>query len=280
MPLTRHQALEYFQSPDLIGLGMEADSVRRRLHPESVVTYIIDRNINYTNFCTEYCTFCAFYRPLKGPKASEGYILEFEKIYEKIAERQEMGGTGALMQGGIHPDLKIDWFESLFTGIKQRFPKIWRHCRSASEVLAIAESSDLDLRTTIARLRDAGLYSIPGGGAEILDDDVRHRISRLKCSTQDWIEGHRTANSLGMRTTATMMFGTGETIEQRMNHFDIVRQIQEDTGGFTAFIPWFFQREYTSLGRFVKQEATAVEYLKMLALSRLYFENILNIQSS
>ena len=132
MALTRQEALDYFHSPDLIGLGFEADAVRRRLHPEGVVSYIIDRNINYTNFCTEYCTFCAFYRPLKGPQAAEGYILEFEKIYEKIAETIEMGGTGVLMQGGIHPDLKIDWFERLFTGIKQRFPQIWLHCLSAS----------------------------------------------------------------------------------------------------------------------------------------------------
>ena len=150
MPLTRQQALDHFHSPDLIGLGFEADAVRRRLHPEGVVTYIIDRNINYTNFCTEYCTFCAFYRPLpngKPPRSSEGYILDFEKIYEKIAETLEMGGTGVLMQGGIHPDLKIDWFERLFTGIKQRFPQIWLHCLSASEVLAIAEYSNLTCAT-------------------------------------------------------------------------------------------------------------------------------------
>ena len=190
MSLTRQQALDYFNSPDLIGLGFEADAVRQHLHPEGVVTYIIDRNINYSIFCTEYCTFCAFYRPLpkngkKDPRSDEGYILDFEKIFEKIAETQEMGGTGVLMQGGIHPDLKIDWFENLFQGIKQRFPKIWLHCLSASEVLAIAEYSELDLRTTISRLRDAGLDSIPGGGAEILDDDVRKRIARLKCRTED-----------------------------------------------------------------------------------------------
>src|SRR6202048_938354 len=280
MGISREQALDCFASDDLIGIGMEADAVRRRLHPEGVVSYIIDRNINYTNFCTEYCTFCAFYRPLKGKLAAEGYILEFETIYDKIRETLEMGGTGVLMQGGIHPDLKIDWFEGLFTGIKERFPSIWLHCLSASEILAIAEYSELSLRDTIMRLRDAGLDSIPGGGAEILDDAVRHRISRLKCSTNEWIDMHRTAHSLGMRTTATMMFGCGETIEQRVNHLEIVRQIQEDTGGFTAFIPWAFQRENTSLGRFVKEEATAVEYLKMLALSRVYLENILNIQSS
>jgi len=179
----------------------------------------------------------------------------------------------------LHPDLKIEWYEDLLRAIKNRFD-IWCHCFSAPELVNIAEVSGISLRDTIARLRDAGLDSIPGGGAEILDEGVRHRISRLKCTVNDWIETHRTAHALGMRTTATMMFGTGETIEQRMNHFDIVRQIQEDTGGFTAFIPWFFQREYTSLGRFVKEEATAVEYLKMLALSRIYLDNILNIQAS
>ena len=183
------------------------------------------------------------------------------------------------MQGGLHPDLKIEWYEDLLRSIKKRFD-IWCHCFSAPEIMNIAEVSGLSLRDTLARLRDAGLDSLPGGGAEILDDQVRHRISRLKCGTQDWIDVHRTCHAVGLRSTATMMFGTGETIEQRMNHFDIVRQIQEDTGGFTAFIPWSFQRELTSLGRFVKEEATAVEYLKMLALSRVYLENILNIQSS
>src|ERR1700735_570657 len=280
MAITRQQALDPFPSPDLIGLGFEADAVRRRLHPEGVVSYIIDRNINYTNLCTEYCTFCAFYRPLKGPLAKEGYILEFEKIYEKISETLELGGTGVLMQGGLHPDLKIDWFERLFTGIKQRFPQIWLHCLSASEILAIAEYSELSLRDTIARLRDAGLDSIPGGGAEILDDDVRHRIARLKCKTQDWVDVHRTAHGLGMRTTATMMFGVGETFDQRINHFEVVRKLQEETGGFTAFIPWSFQPSNTALGGRGWEEATAVEYLKVLAISRLYLSNFLNVQSS
>jgi len=280
MSLTRQQALDYFQSPDLIGLGFEADAVRRHLHPEGVVSYIIDRNINYTNFCTEYCTFCAFYRPLKGPQAKEGYILEFEKIYEKIAETIEMGGTGVLMQGGIHPDLKIDWFERLFRGIKERFPQIWLHCLSASEVLAIAEYSELSLRDTIVRLREAGLDSIPGGGAEILDDDVRKRIARLKCRTEDWVSVHRTAHQLGMRTTATMMFGVGETFEQRVNHFEVVRRLQDETGGFTAFIPWSFQPKHTALGGRGWDEATSVEYLKVLAISRLYLDNIDNVQAS
>ena len=275
--MTRQQALDVFASDDLIGIGMAADALRRKLHPEGVVTYIIDRNINYTNFCTEYCSFCAFYRPLGHP---EGYILPKETIFQKIQETIDLGGTGILMQGGLHPDLKIGWYEDLLSSIKRRFPAVHLHCFSAPEVLNIAEVSGLTLGDTIARLRDAGLGSIPGGGAEILDDEVRHRISRLKCNTQEWIDVHRTAHSLGMRTTATMMFGCGETVEQRVNHLEAVRRIQEETGGFTAFIPWTFQRENTSLGSFVKEEATAVEYLKALAISRLYLENVLNVQSS
>src|SRR5690349_20244325 len=280
MSLTRAQALEMFRSNDLIGIGMEADAQRRKLHSEGVVTYIIDRNINYTNFCTEYCSFCAFYRPLKGKLAAEGYILDFETIYQKIAETVALGGTGVLMQGGIHPDLKIDWFESLFRGIKQRFPRVHLHCLSASEVLAIAEYSQISLEDTIRRLRDAGLDSIPGGGAEILDDEVRYKIARLKCLTEDWLSVHRTAHKLGMKTTATMMFGVGETLEHRVNHLLRVYELQEQTGGFTAFIPWTFQPHNTALGGRGWDEATAVEYLKTLAISRLVLSNFPNVQSS
>lgn len=275
--MTRAQAIDFYKSDDLVGIGMEADAVRRRLHPHGIVSYIIDRNINYTNFCTEYCSFCAFYRPMGH---QEGYLHSQETIFAKIQETLDLGGTGILMQGGLHPELKIEWYEDLLRSIKARFPRIWNHCFSAPEIVNIAKVSGLNLYDTLARLRDAGLDSLPGGGAEILDNEVRHRISRLKSTVDDWIDVHRTAHQVGLRSTATMMFGTGETIEQRMNHFDIVRQIQEDTGGFTAFIPWSFQRENTSLGRFVKEEATAVEYLKMLALSRVYLDNILNVQSS
>jgi cyclic dehypoxanthinyl futalosine synthase len=273
--MTRAEAIDLFHGNDLIGIGMAADAVRRKLHPEGVVSYIIDRNINYTNVCTEYCSFCAFYRPLGH---DESYLHPKEVIFGKIAETISLGGTGILMQGGLHPELKIEWYEDLLRSIKQRFD-IWCHCFSAPEITNIAKVSGLSLYDTLSRLKDAGLDSLPGGGAEILDDDVRQRISRLKCTTQEWIDVHLNCHKVGLRSTATMMFGTGETIEQRLNHFDIVRRIQEDTGGFTAFIPWAFQREYTSLGRTVKEEATAVEYLKMLALSRLYFENIENIQS-
>ena len=280
MSLTKQECVDLFQSDDLIGIGMEADALRRKWHPEGTVTYIIDRNINYTNFCTEYCTFCAFYRPLKGKLASEGYILDNETIYEKIRETVELGGTGVLMQGGLHPDLKIDWHEKLLTGIKQRFPQVHLHCYSASEILAIAEYSELSVEDTIKRLRDAGLDSIPGGGAEILDDEVRFKIARLKCRTEDWLTVHRTAHKLGMRTTATMMFGVGETFEHRANHFQHVYDLQEETGGFTAFIPWTFQPHNTALGGRKWEEATSVEYLKTLAIARLYLSNIENIQSS
>jgi cyclic dehypoxanthinyl futalosine synthase len=280
MSLTKAQALEMFRSDDLVGIGMEADAVRRKLHPDDVVTYIIDRNINYTNFCTEYCTFCAFYRPLKGKLASEGYILDFETIYEKIRETVELGGTGVLMQGGLHPDLKIEWHERLLRGIKGRFPEIHLHCYSASEIIAIAEYSGLPIRDTIIRLRDAGLDSIPGGGAEILDDEVRYRIARLKCLTDDWLNVHRTAHQLGMRTTATMMFGVGETYEHRVNHFQHIYDLQEETGGFTAFIPWTFQPKNTALGGRHWDEATAVEYLKTLAISRIFLSNFYSVQSS
>src|SRR5437868_6949420 len=274
--ISREEALDLFRSDDLIGIGMAADAVRHKLHPERIVSYIIDRNINYTNFCTEYCTFCAFYRPMGH---AEGYILPKETIFDKIQETIDLGGTGILMQGGLHPDLKIEWYEDLFRSIKQRF-RIHLHCLSAPEVTNIAAVSGLSLRDRIGRLMDAGLDSIPGGGAEILDDAVRHRISRLKCGTKEWIDVHRTAHSLGMRTTATMMFGCGETIDQRMNHFDIVRRIQEETGGFTAFIPWAFQTEPTSLARFTKEEATSAGHAKTLAISRIYLDNIVNIQSS
>jgi len=280
MSISQQEALEMFRSNDLIGIGMEADAVRRKLHPDGIVTYIIDRNINYTNFCTEYCSFCAFYRPLKGKLASEGYILDFETIYEKIRETAELGGTGVLMQGGLHPELKIDYFERMMSGIKQRFPQVHLHCFSASEILAIAEYSGIGVEETIVRLRAAGLDSIPGGGAEILDDEVRRRVARLKCLTEDWLLVHRTAHRLGMKTTATMMFGVGEDYEHRVNHFQRIYDLQEETGGFTAFIPWSFQPGNTALGGRGWDEATAVDYLKTLAISRVFLSNFPNVQAS
>ncbi len=271
------EALDLFQSDDLIGIGMAADAVRKKKHPQSIATYIIDRNINYTNFCTEYCTFCAFYRPLG---AKDGYLLPFETIFQKIQETIDLGGTGVLMQGGLHPDLRIEWYENLFRSIKHRFPQIHLHCLSAPEILNVAELSSLSLRDAIERLRDAGLDSIPGGGAEILDDEVRFKIARLKCTTDEWLEVHRIAHQLGMRTTATMMFGCGETLQHRVNHLERISRLQEETGGFTAFIPWTFQPNHTALGGRGWDEATSVDYLKTLAMSRIYLDNFDNVQAS
>lgn len=278
MTITQPEALEYFRSDDLIGVGMEADALRSKLHPERVVTYNIDRSIHYTNFCTESCSFCAFYRPVTGARSSEPYIADFETIYQKIAETVELGGSGVLIQGGLHSDLKVEWFERMLRGIKVRFPEIWLHCFSAPEILAIAKCSGLTVRETIVRLRDAGWDSIPGDGAEILDDEVRYPAAQRACSSADWVSVHRIAHELGMRTTATMMFGIGETLEQRVNHLEVIRRLQEDTGGFASFIPWGFQARTTTLAKW--DEPTAVEYLKVLAVSRLYLDNIENVQSN
>jgi cyclic dehypoxanthinyl futalosine synthase len=276
MTLAPQQALELLQSDDLIGIGMAAHQMRKKKTDPRVVTYQIDRNINYTNFCTEYCSFCAFYRPMG---AKDGYVLSHDTILEKIEETIALGGTGILMQGGLNTDLHLDYYEGLLRAIKERFPRMHLHCFSAPEILCIAEVSGLSVRDTIVRLRDAGLDSIPGGGAEILDDEIRARISRLKCTADEWEDMHRTAHALGVRTTATMMFGCGEEFRHRVNHLERVRRIQEDTGGFTAFIPWIFAPENTPLGKKVP-EATAVDYLKTLAISRLYLDNIDHIQSS
>jgi cyclic dehypoxanthinyl futalosine synthase len=276
MSLTIQETLDLFASDDLIGIGMAATAVRNRKNDPRVATYQIDRNINYTNFCTEYCSFCAFYRPMG---AKDGYILSLEDIYAKIDEMLELGGTGVLLQGGLHPDLRIGYYETLLRSLKEKYPQVHLHCFSAPEVLCIAEVSGISVYDTIARLKDAGLDSIPGGGAEILDDEIRARISRLKCTSDEWENMHRTAHSLGLRTTATMMFGCGEEYRHRANHFDRVRRIQEDTGGFTSFIPWIFAPENTPLGKKVP-EATAVDYLKTLAISRLFLDNIDHVQSS
>lgn len=275
--MTNRQARDWFESDDLIGLGMEAHALRERLHPEGIASYIIDRNINHTNECTEYCSFCAFYRPM-GHR--EGYVLPFETIAEKIQETVDVGGTGVLMQGGVNPNLDIGYFEDLFSRLKLRFPDVQLHCLSAPEILTIAEVSGLSIRDTLARLQDSGMDSMPGAGAEILDNDVRRRIARLKCTAEEWVEVHRTAHSIGMRTTSTMMFGCGESVEHRIAHLETLRRLQDETGGFTAFIPWPFQPENTALGRKVREEATACEFLRTLAISRLYLHNILNVQTS
>ena len=274
--VTPEEAMRLFEQADLLELAECADRIRQRLHPDNVISYIIDRNINYTNVCKEFCTFCAFYR-VKGD--SEAYVLPAHVIYKKIEETLTLGGTGILMQGGVHPDLKIDYYERLLSGIKERF-KIHCHCFSPPEILNIARVSRLSVSQVFDRLRAAGLDSMPGGGGEILDDEIRNMISPLKCKTDEWLMVHREAHRLGLRTTGTMMIGVGETIAHRVRHLQRLRDLQDETGGFTAFIPWTFQAENTELGLRNLPEVSAAEYLRLLSLSRIYLDNIPNVQVS
>ena len=274
--VSSEEAARLFETADLLDLATCADQIRQRLHPDDVISYIIDRNINYTNVCKEFCTFCAFYRVKGDPEA---YVLPDHVIYKKIEETVALGGTGILMQGGVHPDLKIDYYERLLAGIKGRYP-IHCHCFSPPEILNIARVSKMTVADVFSRLKAAGLDSMPGGGGEILDDEIRNEISPLKCKTEEWLMVHREAHRLGLRTTATMMMGVGEAIHHRIAHFQRVRDLQDETGGFTAFIPWIFQPENTELGQRNLPEVTAAEYLRMLALSRIYLDNIANIQVS
>jgi len=274
--ITPYQASLLFEKADLVDLADTADKIRQRRHPDNVISYIIDRNINYTNVCKEFCTFCAFYR-VKGD--AEAYVLPDHVIHKKIEETLALGGTGILMQGGVHPDLKIDYYERLLAGIKERF-KIHLHCFSPSEILNIARVSKLTVAETFQRLKAAGLDSMPGGGGEILDDEVRTDISPLKCNSSDWLMVHREAHKQGLKTTGTMMIGVGEKLRHRINHLERLRVQQDETKGFTAFIPWTFQDEHTELGKRNLPKVTAAEYLRMLALSRIYLDNFDNVQVS
>jgi cyclic dehypoxanthinyl futalosine synthase len=264
------------ESHDVARMGVAADEIRARRHPNDIVTYIIDRNVNYTNVCNVVCTFCAFYRRLGAP---DTYVRTFEEICEKIDETIALGGTGVLMQGGLHPDFGIEWYENLLSTLHERYPDFQLHCFSPPEIHNIHLISKLNYETIMARLKAAGLYSLPGGGAEILDDEVRKRVA-TKCTTDQWLSVMRAVHRVGLRSTATMMFGIGDKIEHRVRHLQRIRDLQDETGGFTAFIPWTFQRENTALGRKIKDEPTGVDYLKMLAVSRLFLDNIDNFQSS
>lgn len=273
-PLTRHEALHLLNDADLLQLGKAADSIRKRLHPQNLVTFVVDRNVNYTNICESKCKFCAFYR---DNGASDAYLLAEEEIFAKIQELVDSGGTQLLMQGGLHPDLGIDWFEDLFRKIKQRFPQIQNHSLSPAEVTQIASISGLSIKEAVGRLKKAGLDSIPGGGAEILVDRVRQEISPKKIGWAGWAEVMSKAAAAGMPTTATMMFGSRESREEIVAHIFRIRELQERGGSFTAFIPWTYQPGNTELGG---TTATGVEYLKVLALSRIILDNIPNIQAS
>jgi len=273
--LTPDEGLKLLEWQDLAALGRAADAVTRRLHPEEYRTYNIDRNINYTNVCTAVCDFCAFYR---APRSPGGYVLDRRELLDKIKETVELGGDQILMQGGLHPDFDLEWYEELLHDIKQHFPKVNVHGFSPPEIYHFTKISKLPLRTVLERLQAAGLGSLPGGGAEILVDRVRRKITRGKVLTDDWLNVNRAWHELGGRSSATMMFGHVETLAERIEHLERLRQLQDETGGFTAFICWTFQPEHTDMAD--TPPAGAFEYLKTNAVARLYLDNIANIQSS
>lgn len=284
--LSAEDCTTLLESNDFVRIGLAADEIRQRKNPGDVVTYIIDRNINYTNVCNVVCTFCAFYR---RPGKPDTYVHSIEEIEKRIDETIALGGTGVLMQGGLHPDFNIEWYEDLLRTLHAKYPTFQLHCFSPPEIHNISLISKLDYLTIMQRLKDAGLNSMPGGGGEILDDEVRKRVS-TKCTTQEWLDVMRAAHQVGLRTTATMMFGIGDKIEHRVRHLERVRQVQDealankaadpDYGEFTAFIPWTFQRENTALGRKITEEPTGIDYLKMLSVSRLFLDNVQHIQAS
>ncbi|MGD8377056.1 MAG: cyclic dehypoxanthinyl futalosine synthase [Acidobacteriota bacterium] len=262
---------------DLLEIGEAAHAVRCRVNPGRRVSYIIERNINYTNVCITYCTFCAFYR---APGHGESYVLTDEALHRKVRETLDAGGTGILLQGGHHPDLPLPWYERMLGGIKERF-RVHVHGFSPSELLHIAKVSGVPLPEVLRRLREAGLDSIPGGGAEILVDAVRDRIAPLKTRSQEWLDVMEEAHRQGLTTSATMMMGCGETLEDRITHLDRLRSLQDRTGGFNAFAAWTFQTENNPLGiRRRHREATAIEFLRTLAVSRIYLDNFPHFQSS
>ncbi len=272
--LDRAEALWLLTEADLLVLGRLADNLRRQMHPGRQVSFVVDRNVNYTNVCTTQCSFCAFYR---DPSHPDAYLLSYEEIFTKVRELVERGGTQLLMQGGLHPDLQIDWFEELFRLLRQRFPTVQVHSLSPAEIVHLAELSNISMAECLGRLHLAGLQSLPGGGAEILVDDVRQEISPNKIGWREWADVMREAHRLGMPTTATMMFGTGEKPADIVEHLFRVRALQSEKNGFTAFIPWSYQPGNTALGG---EEASGVEYLKVLALSRVILDNVPNIQAS
>jgi cyclic dehypoxanthinyl futalosine synthase len=274
--MTAEECTRLLESFDVARVGVAADEVRERKHPGGVVTYIIDRNINYTNVCNVVCTFCAFYR---RPGKPDTYVRTLEDICGRIDETIALGGTGVLMQGGLHPDFGIEWYEDLLRTLHARYPDFQLHCFSPPEIHNIHLISKLSYEEVLGRLKEAGLYSMPGGGGEILDDEVRKRVS-TKCTTDEWLAVMRAAHRVGLRTTATMMFGIGDGTVHRVRHLQRIRDLQDETGGFTAFIPWTFQRENTALGRKIKDELTGMDYLRMLAVSRLFLDNVEHVQSS
>ncbi|NPV27684.1 MAG: dehypoxanthine futalosine cyclase [Firmicutes bacterium] len=271
--LSEDEALYLFAEGDLLDLGRAANEIANRLHPENIATFIIDRNINYTNVCVSRCKFCAFYRERFHPEA---YLLTQKEIFEKIEETLALGGTQIMLQGGLHPDLDLEYFEELLASIKSRY-QIEIHSFSPPEIFHLADQSNLPIRKVLQRLQAAGLDSLPGGGAEILVDGVRQVISPHKITANQWLEVMETAHQLGMSTTATMMLGSVETPADRIAHLSKLRALQDRTGGFRAFIPWTFQPGHTELGG---QHTSSIDYLRTLAIARLFLDNFPHIQGS
>jgi cyclic dehypoxanthinyl futalosine synthase len=273
--LSGEDAVRLLESRELAAIGRAAHAVTQRLHPEPYRTYNIDRNINYTNICTAVCDFCAFYR---SPKHAEGYVLDRDVLLAKIEETVAIGGDQILLQGGLHPTLPLEWYEDLLRDIKGRFPEVNVHGFSPPEIHHLTKVSKRPLREVLERLARAGLGSLPGGGGEILVDRVRKAMTRGKVLTDDWLEVHRQWHLLGGKSTATMMFGHIETLAERVEHLDRLRELQDETGGFTAFICWSFQPDNTEMADI--PPAGPFEYLKTQGVARLYLDNFPNIQSS
>lgn len=272
--MDKREALALLLDEDLITLGRRAQEVRFRLHPSNFITYVIDRNINYTNICESGCKFCAFYRKTDSKDA---YLLDNETILKKVEELVVCGGTQLLIQGGLHPELKIEYYENLFRAIKERYPDVIIHSLSPAEIIHIAKKSNISIKDTLVRLREAGLESLPGGGAEILVDEIRKEISPNKIGWQDWEMVMREAAAIGMKGTATMMFGSVETPEDIVTHLERIKILQEETDFFRAFIPWTYQPGNNDLGG---NKASSLYYLRVLATSRIFLDNIPNIQAS
>jgi len=273
--ITEEEALYIFENSDVITLGKIANYIRKQKHPSNIVTFVVDRNINYTNICVAGCKFCAFQRKKKDKDA---YVLEYDEIFRKIQELIDWGGTTLLMQGGLNPDLRLDFYIDLISSIKEKFPNIQIHSLSATEINYIAKLENMSIKDVLVKLKEAGLDSLPGGGAEILSDEVRVLISSNKTNTKTWLEVHKIAHELGMRSTATMMFGHIEKPKHIIEHLSNIRNLQDETGGFTAFIPWTFQKGNTMLDYL--EPATSTYYLKVLSLSRIFLDNFDNIQAS
>ncbi len=277
--LSKEEAVELIKHGDLKDLGRLAYKKKQMLHPKGVTTFVVDRNINYTNICWVDCDFCAFYR---HEKDEDAYILSFDEIDKKIEELIAIGGTQILFQGGVHPKLEIEWYEDLVEHIHKKYPQITIHGFSAIEIDYIARRSNISVSEVLRRLKAKGLSSIPGAGAEILNDRVRDIIAPKKLDKDRWIEVHREAHKLGIKSTATMMYGTVESVEEIVEHFDEVRRLQDETGGFRAFIMWSFQGKNTALAAKYPEikKRSSNTYLKLLAVARLYLDNVKNIQSS